>query len=323
MFYDLIIIVLIILFLSGLCSGLEAALLSSSIPKIKAKTKLKKYKASSEILIKIKEDIHNYIITLVLLNNIVNIGGSIIVGNLVSNIFSSISTGIFSAIFIFLIILFAEIVPKTYGEIYSVRVSLFFAKPLYILSKVFYPFICLFDFLTKIFVVGKGKYKEIISEDEILEVIKMGKRDGAVSSKEKGRISNVLKLNDKKVKDVMVKKQKVIFFDLKYKYEKIIDIINKEKHTRYLVKDKSKIVGFVNVKDIIVSNRKKFNLKDKVRETTYVYEELDLEKSERTFKKNKVYFLYVLNSKKRFVGILTFKDLIEEVFGEIEDEFDN
>lgn len=317
--------VLTIIVLSALISGSEAALLSLSYAKAKeilSDANSSKEKKSALILLDVKENLQKYIITIVVLNNIVNIVGSIYVGVLASQLFGDLYLGIVSAILTFLIIMFSEIIPKIYGERHCNNISLIIAKPLKILTFILSPINITLNLITKIFF--KENMKVQISEGEIREMAYIGMKEGSIDSYENEVIENVFRMNDITAYDIMEPKNRVVTVQSNAKIEEIIDLVKKTGYTRFPVEKNSEIIGLINVKDLFkyFEKEREFSVSKIQRPIIYAPEAMKLSSLEEKLKKAKIHMAVIVNEYGDFTGIVTLEDIIEELLGEISDEFD-
>jgi putative hemolysin len=321
----LIFVVLFIVILSGLISGSEAAILSISLAKAKElsngnnseRTKLKAVK-----LIRIKENIQKYITTIVVLNNVVNIIGSIYVGIMAVNILGEVYLGIFSAIITFLIIIFSEIIPKIYGERYNEFISLNIATILILTTNLLKPINYLLNLIISIFV--RENIRIPISEGEIREMAVIGKEDGSINSYESNMIENVFKMDEIEAYDIMIPKNKVVSINYDATYNQVLTIALETGYTRFPVSNKDEIIGVINVKDLFKfhSDEKNFSISKILRLVIFIPESMKIYTLEKKLKKDKIHLAIVVNEHGDFTGIVTLEDIIEELVGEIEDEFD-
>jgi len=197
---QLAIAVFIILIGSALCSGAEAALLS--VPLLKVKQFVQDKPSPSAIaLLSIRQRVSRPLATIVVLNNIFNIVGSIVVGRIATNQFDNTGLGIFSAMLTFCIILFAEILPKTVGERYAQTIALMVAIPVRAMTIVFTPLIWLLEHITA--PLTKGRKGPITDEAEIRLLTMLGYQEGLIEDDEAEMIDRVFRLNDLKAADIM------------------------------------------------------------------------------------------------------------------------
>ena len=271
-----IVSVTLVVVLSGFVSGTEAALLSVSNAKIKEAITISKDGALKRArrLLHIKENLQQYITTIVILNNVINIIGSMFIALLATQMFSSLYVGIISGVLTFLIILFSEIIPKLYGERYNIEISLYASYPLVIASKILKPFTWLLEHLIRIF-IDTSKVGRKVSEGVIREMAIMGKEEGTINTYESKLIENVFELNDTPVYDIMVPKNKTIMIQTDTTFDEIAKLSSKTGHTRFPVENENgEIVGLINVKDLFnfLGKKSQFHLNKIIRPTVYVPE---------------------------------------------------
>ncbi len=321
---DIILFLLLIVFiivLSGIISGSEAAILSISYTKVKDLYNNTKSK-DAENLLKIKEDLQKYITTIVVLNNLVNIIGSIYVGVIASKLFGEFYLGLVSALLTFLIIMFSEIIPKVYGENHSKEISLRIASSLIFITKLFSPVIFILNKISSFFV--RGNSSNSISEGEIREMAILGEKEGSINTYESDVINNVFKMDELQVYDIMVPKSEVVLLDIDTNYDEIIKITQESGFTRFPVRKDDEIIGIINVKDLFkyYNKENKFHVSKILRPVFYIPETSKIFTLEERFKKEKTHMAIIVNEHGDFTGIVTLEDVIEELLGEIEDEFD-
>ncbi len=318
-----IFLILAILVCSAIVSSSEAALLSISYARIKEISSSElPLRAKENLLLIIKENMQKYITTIVVLNNVINIVGSIFVGVYATEIFGEIYLGVVSGVLTFLIILFSEIIPKIYGERHSEGISLFIAKPLYYLTLLLTPIIYLLHKLSSFFI--RGDPEKQVSEGEIRELAAMGKQEGSINNYESEIIENVFKMDDIEAYDIMVPKSDVSVINIKSSFDHILEEIDKTGFTRFPVEKNGEIIGLLNVKDLFkyYGKEKLFRLSDEIRPIFYAPETMKLSTLEKHLKSAKTHMAILVNEHGDFVGIVTLEDIIEEIVGEIEDEFD-
>jgi len=214
-------------------------------------------------------------------------------------------------------LVFGELVPKKIGLSYSKKISFFMVDIINGVIKFFKPFILLLkksvDFILKIL-----KIKEGIKQDE--DSIKNNITDSSLEELEKKILLNVFEFNDKKVKEIMVKKQDTIFVDINIKKDELLKIIKQNKFTRYPIIDKDKIIGILNIKDLIIKRNTKFNLKNHIKNVTELDSEMIIDDAFLLLSsKKEVMALVVENGK--IIGIITIEDILEEVIGNVFDEY--
>ncbi|MCA9486707.1 HlyC/CorC family transporter [Candidatus Woesearchaeota archaeon] len=319
-----VIVVPLVVILSALISGSEAALLSINYSKVRelvSQTKSKKKLKKAKNLLLVKENLENYITTIVVLNNVVNIVGSMYLGFLAAKIFGQVYLGVVSGILTFMIILFSEIIPKIYGDNHSQKIALSIARPLIFLTSVLKPVNFVFVKVSKFFV--KERVKNAVSEGEISEMALMGHQEGSISNYEKNIIRKVFRMNDIEAYDIMVPKNQVAFLESHSTYPSVVKLMKKTGFTRFPVLDNGEVIGFINVKDLItLSQKTDFSIEKNIRPLVFVPESMKLSAVQETFRKEKAHIAGVVNEHGDLTGIVTLEDIIEELLGDIRDEFD-
>ena len=315
-------LILVILLSSAIISGSEAALLSISYTKAKEIANEKETDAKAQALLTIKEDLQQYIATIVVLNNIINIVGSIYVGVIAVRIFGEFYLGIVSAFLTFLIIMFAEIIPKIYGEKHSLAISLFVAKPLIWLSKLLSPVIYVLNTISSFFITQSDTVS--VSEGEIKEMAALGMEEGSINSYERDVIKNVFKMDNIEAYSIMIPKNETEVLDLHANMDEIIETTQKTGFTRFPISVNDEIIGMINVKDLFryYAKEESFSISKILRPVFYAPESMKIFSLQEKLKTDRSHMAVIVNEHGDFTGIVTLEDIIEELVGDISDEFD-
>ena len=203
---------------------------------------------------------------------------------------------------------------------------------IYVLMKLAYPFVLFLKFSTnlvcKLFKIEE-KEDEAVSEEEIKIILAESMEDGKIEKAEQELIYNVFEFNDTEISNMMTKKDKVIMMSDTLDIRSVIDIIKKHKYTRFPVydaSDETKIIGIVNIKDMLLkctdrNSVENFNVQNIMRRALYIYENEKVDDVFRVMQSTKTSMAIVCNKNKNFVGIVTIEDLLEELVGNISDEF--
>ncbi|MFU8839457.1 MAG: hemolysin family protein [Nitriliruptoraceae bacterium] len=229
----LILAILVVLVGSGLCSGSETALLS--VPSVRVRQLAAEGGRSAKALLAIKSNIARPISAIVVLNNVFNIVGSIAVGTIAAAEFGEAWVGVVSGVLTFLVILFAEIMPKTLGERYALRVSLAIAIPIRALTTLMTPLVVLFEVLMR--PLTKGDRGPSVSEAEIRILARMGRTEGVLEDDEVEMIQRVFHLNDRTARDLMTPRTAVTWLEAARSVDEVRDQILASEHTRIVVAD--------------------------------------------------------------------------------------
>ncbi len=307
---------------SAIVSGSEAALLSVSYTKAKETTTTQPRNKKAKALLKIKDNLQKYIATIVVLNNIINIVGSIYVGVIAVKLFGEVYLGVFSALLTFLIIMFSEIIPKIYGEKHSLSISLLISKPLIYLSTFLAPIIYVLNKISSFFI--EKSETNSISEGEIKEMATLGMEEGSINSYERDVIKNVFKMDDIEAYSIMIPKNETTILNLTADISKVIETTQKTGFTRFPISVNNEIIGMINVKDLFryYGKEENFKISKILRPVFYAPETMKIFALQEKLKMEKSHMAVIVNEHGDFIGMVTLEDIIEELVGEIVDEFD-
>jgi len=263
-------------------------------------------------------------------NNVVNIASSSLATVLAISLIGSRGVAISTIIMTIVVLIFGEITPKTLASQNSEQISLRVANPIFIISKMLKPVVIITTTISKFFIKllgGKSdSNKPFITEDELKIMVDVSEEEGILKSEEKDMIHNVFQFGDLYAKDVMVQRVDIIALDIEESLDKIISVIKEEGFSRIPIYSNTidNIVGILNVKDIIfMEDTKGFSLKNYMREITYTYEFRKVTELFKDMNKNRQHMVVVLDEYGGTVGIVTIEDLIEEIVGDISDEYDD
>ncbi len=322
-----IFILFILLLSSGFFSSSETALLSFS--KIKMRKMIEDEVKHADIVNKVSEDSGKLLSVILIGNNLVNIGASAIATNLAISLFGSKGVGIATIIMTILVIIFSEITPKTIASQNAEKVSLKVAKPISIIFKLLSPIANLFNLIAGGIVKllgGNSENKPFITEEELKTIVDVGQEEGVFEQNEKEIIYNVFDFADLYVKDVMVQRIDIQAVDINISYEELVNIFYKEQFSRMPVYEESidKIVGIINIKDLFFAKNvsENFDIKKYIREPYFTFEYKMADELFREINKNRTHMVIVVDEYGGTAGLITLEDLIEEILGEIEDEYD-
>lgn len=320
----LILVALLVMSLSAVASGTEAALFS--VPYSRARTMLQAGKPGARALVKIKEDMTRAIGTIVIINNIANIVGSALVGALAADVFSSAMMGVFFAAFTLGIIIFSELIPKTLGEHHADRVAPMLAPVVLVLIGVFRPVLWIINTLVKPFHMPHAM-KTMVSEDEIKMMALLGREAGSIEHDESAMIRRVFRLNDITADDMMTPADRVETIPgdvpLGEQRARVLDL----RHSRVPVTGDAPdhILGMALTRDLIAAvARDEFQATptDFTQEALRVRSDAAADDLLPLFQKKEQHLAIVEDPEGRMVGVVTLEDVLEELVGEITDEKD-
>lgn len=324
-----IILLIILLIMSGFFSMSETALMALS--KIRIRHMVDEGVRGSKLVEKLSQDPSKLLGAILIGNNIVNIGASALATSIAVKLIGPSGVGVVTVAMTILVLIFGEITPKSIAKQNSEKVSLFVSKPIGIIVKVFNPLVIVFTSISSVFIRilgGDPKATEpFITEEELRTMVGVSEEEGVLEDVEKEMIFNVFEFADSQVKDVMVQRVDIVAVDVHSTYEEVISIIKAEQFSRLPVYNENidDVIGILNVKDLIMASECKDNFKvsDYMREPYYTFEFKKIAELFKEMKKTRNHMAVVLDEYGGNVGIVTIEDLIEEVVGEIEDEYDD
>ncbi|GAA0071624.1 hemolysin family protein [Clostridium sardiniense] len=325
-----IVLLLVLLVLSAFFSMSETALMSLS--KIRIRHMVEEGVKGAKLVEKLIEDPNKLLGAILIGNNIVNIGASAIATSLAVKVSggSESAVAIVTAVMTVLILIFGEITPKSIAKQKSEQVSLGVSKPIKLCVFIFKPFVVIFTAISSVFIRlfgGDPKATEpFITEEELKTMVGVSEEEGVLEDVEKEMIFNVFDFADLQVKDVMVQRVDVTAIEVNDSYEDLLKIIKEDQYSRIPVYDDTidDIIGILNVKDLIIAGYKgeAFNVTEYMREPLYTFEFKKITELFNEMKKSRNHMAVVLDEYGGTVGIVTIEDLVEEIVGDIQDEYD-
>lgn len=321
------IIIIILILLSAFFSSAETAL--TTVNRIRVQTLVEQGNKNAKVLSKVIEDSGKLLSTILIGNNIVNMSASSLTTVMVTNMFGSAVVGIGTGLITLLILIFGEITPKTLATIHSETLSLHYARIIYILMKIMTPVIFVVSNLANGFMIllhidPNGK-SSTMTEHELRTIVNVSQEDGVIEDEEKQMIYNVFDFGDSVAKDVMVPRIDMTFVSVDTSYQELLDIFKVHKHTRFPVYEDNtdNIIGIINVKDLILLDPEaEFSIRNILREPYFTYEYKTTASLMVDMRKASVNLAIVLDEYGATAGLITLENLLEEIVGEIRDEYD-
>ncbi len=320
-----LIALIILVLLSAFFSSAETSL--STVNRVRLKTLAEEGNRRAKTALEVLDKYGKMLSAILIGNNIVNLSASALATTLAIHIHFTV--GIATAILTVVILIFGEIVPKNMAMINSEKMALLYASMISGLMKLLTPLIFVIDSLAKgimkLFRVDADK-KTAMTENELRTYVEVGHEDGVIESEEREMIYNVFDFGDAVAKDVMIPRIDMVTVDKEATYEEVMEVFKDCMYTRIPVfeEDKDNIIGLINIKDfILVEDKAKFKISDILRQAYYTYEfkktaDLLVEMRQKCFN-----VAFVLNEYGGTAGMITLEDLLEEIVGEIRDEYDS
>lgn len=328
------IILLVLIILSGFFSSAETAL--TGINKIKVKHMVEEGVKGAALVEKLIEKPNELLGAILIGNNIVNIGASSLATVLAASLvkgtrYEDVGIALATGVMTILILIFGEITPKSLANQNSEKVAIKVSKSVAAIVFVFRPFVWLFTKISTVFIRILGgdpdKAEPFITEEELKTLMDVGEEEGVLEGKEKEMIFKVFEFGDRQVKDIMVQRVDIVAESLDVTYEEILKGVEEYQFSRIPIYEENidDIVGILNIKDLVLladEHKKDFDVKNLMREPYYTFEFKKITDLFNEMKKTRNHIAVVLDEYGGTVGIVTIEDLIEEIVGEIEDEYD-
>jgi len=322
-----IILLLILLLLSGFFSASETAFISLRRPKIKKLASQGDVRA--ETILKLLKMPNRVISTILVGNNIVNISASAIATSMAIKYFGSTGVGIATGIVTFYVLLFGEIVPKSYAAYNAEKYCLLAAKPILALVTLLNPAVVLLTFISKRIVKffgGEVTFGHYLTEEDLKLMVEVSEEEGFIEKEEREMISSVFEFGETTVREIMVPRVDMKCLSVDESYEDARKLILKTGHSRIPVYEDNidNIVGILYAKDLLkyMNGREKVKLVDILREPLFIPENKKLDDLLREFQVKKIQIAIVVDEYGGTAGMVTIEDLLEELVGEIMDEYD-
>ena len=313
---------LILIFTSFVCAMVEAAILS--LPMLRARMLVEEKRLNSKDLLFIKENITAAIATIVIINNTINIAGSMYIGHQITEVLGDASLGLTTGILTFCIIVFGEVIPKGIGERYKIPIALLFAKPVRLMLWAFKPMMWFARLITWPFMHGD---KTRVSEDEIKMMLKIGRDSGTVELDEEILINRVFKLNDLRAGQIMKPLKDICMIEEGKSIQDAKEEILASPYNRLVVYqgDRSNIVGIVQHRVLLREMAKdsySARIRDWMLKPIFVNHMMKADGLMEKFQSFHQHLFIVQDNYGHNVGLVTMEDVLEELFGEIYDEKD-
>ena len=317
---------IILIFLSGFFSSAETAFVSCNKARIRSLADDGNKKAAR--VLRILEKGSKLLSTVLIGNNIVNLSASAISTMLATEYFG-IPVGVMTGILTFIILIIGEVVPKTWATVSADKMALNYARIIQVLMVVFTPIIFIVNGVAKaiLFVMridADGK-TDAITEDAIKTYVDVSHEDGEIEPEERDIIYNLFDFTDHVAKDIMIPKVRMVSVDVNFTYDEVLAVFKECMYTRLPVyeDEKENIIGVINMKDFIaLEDPENFKVRDIMREALYTHEFKKTQDLLAQMRKETSNIVFVLNEYGTIEGMITLEDLLEEIVGEIRDEYD-
>lgn len=323
------IIILILLILSGFFSSTETAL--TTVNRIRMRTLEESGSKAAMYVNKVIEDQGKMLSAILIGNNIVNLYASSMVTTLVTDLWGSKVVGLATGVLTLLILIFGEITPKTMATLSADSIALKNARIIYWLMIVLTPVIFVINKMSygvlRLMKMDPNKKQESITEDELRTIVEVSHEEGVIETEEKKMITNVFDFGDSLAKDIMVPRINMSFTDVEATYEELIEIFREDRFTRIPVYEETtdNVIGIINMKDLLLlteEDKAHFTIRNYLRQPLYTYEFKKVAELMVEMRKTSNNIVIVLDEYGATAGLITLEDMLEEIVGEIRDEYD-
>ena len=318
---DKIVILVVMLFFSAFFSSAETAMFS--ISKVKARHIAKRKDRSYQLIDQMKADPHRLLTTILIGNNIVNVGASALATTLVLEILPNHAVGLATGVMTFLILVFGEVFPKSIATRNNLLIARITIYPVYWLSILFFPIILFLNFIPKL--TGKIKKTPNATEEDLMTFVEVVEEEGEIKEEEKELIHNIFELDDTDASEIMTPRADMFVIDANEPIP--LEAIAASGFTRVPVIDGAidHVIGIVNIKDLFrhrVTSSEPIDVRQIMREPYFVPEQKKLDRLLKQFKKRRYHMAIIVDEHGGVAGLITLEDAIEEIVGEITDETD-
>lgn len=317
----------ILLFLSAFFSSAETSL--TTVNRIRMRSLAEEGNKRAERVLHITDDSGKMLSAILIGNNIVNLSASSIATSLAIKLWGSVGAGVATGLLTLLILIFGEISPKTLATIHAEKISLAYSGTIEFLMKILTPVIFIINKLSMGFLfllrVDPNAGNQQMTEQELRTIVDVSKESGVIESEEHEMINNLFDFSDAQAKEVMVPRIDMTFADINSTYDELIEIFQEDKFTRLPVYEENtdNVVGILNMKDLLLyKDKEHFKLSNIMREPYFTYEHKNTAELFIEMKKSSISLAIVLDEYGATAGLITLEDLLEEIVGEIRDEYD-
>jgi CBS domain containing-hemolysin-like protein len=322
-----LVFLVILLLLSAFFSSAETAFTTAS--RIRIRTLAEGGSNKAKRVLAITDDMHKMLSAILIGNNIVNLSASSIATTLAIKLFGSVGAGVATGILTILILIFGEISPKTVATVHADSIALAYSSLIYRLMQLLTPVIFIVNQLSmgflKLMRFDPGSGRTAMTEEEFKTIVDVGHETGVLENSEHEMINNVFDFGDSQAKEIMIPRIDMTFAKLDNTFDELIDIFREDKFTRLPVYEENtdNVIGIINMKDLLLyEDKQHFQIKDLLREPFFTYEQKNTSELFLEMQKNSINIAIVLDEYGVTAGMITLEDLLEEIVGEIRDEYD-
>jgi len=322
-----LIVIVVLLALSAFFSSAETAL--TTVSRLRIMTLSEEGNKSATVLLKVIDNKEKMLSAILIGNNIVNISVSSLTTILVTNLFGSYAVSIATGLLTILVLIFGEITPKTFATLHNEKISLKYAKIIYAIMWVLTPVIFIINklsFIVMLLFKSENSAKtSTYTENELKTIVNVSHAEGVIETEEHEMLQNIFEFSDRQAKDVMIPRVDVCMLEVSSTYDEIMETFRANRYTRIPIYEDStdNVIGIINIKDLVLyKHGESFSIRNYLREPYYTYEYKKLSDLLLEMKKASANITIILDEYGAASGLLTLEDLVEEIVGDIKDEYD-
>lgn len=323
-----LLILIILLLLSAFFSSAETALTTCNRIRMRTLAEDNQDKRALCVL-RITDDSGKMLSAILIGNNIVNLSASSLATTLAIKLIGSMGAGIATGILTLLILIFGEVTPKTSATLQTDRIALKFAGIIEVIMKILTPVIFVVNKLSLgvllLLHVDPSKKNDSMTEEELRTIVDVGKESGVIESEEHEMINNVFDFRDAQAREIMVPRIDMVFANVNDSYDHLIEVFQEVKFTRLPVYEDTtdNVIGILNMKDLLVHQDKEhFSVREFMRKPFYTYEHKNIAELFIEMRQSSTALAIVLDEYGTTAGMITMEDLLEEIVGDLRDEYD-
>ncbi len=333
-----LITIIILIILSAFFSSAETALTTANKHRLRSLAEEGNKRAAQ--VLRLVEDPAKMLSAILIGNNIVNLSASSLATTLTADILSelgfnnliSMAGGISTGVLTIVVLVFGEISPKTLATVYSEKLALLYIPIISALTTILTPIIFLINqisnLILKLFISDTARNNATMTERELRTIVDVSREDGVIENEEHEIINNVFDFGSSLAKDIMQPRVDMVFASVDSSYDELVDIFLKDQYSRLPIYEDSRdnVIGILYLKDLffyrVQNQTKEFNIKDVLREPFFTYEHQKTSVLMKIMREKAVSFAIVLDEYGSTAGLITIEDLLEEIVGDVRDEFD-
>lgn len=322
-----LIILILLLLLSAFFSSSETAL--TTVNKIRMRTLSESGNKRADRVLRVTDDSGKMLSAILIGNNIVNLSASSLATSLAIHYFGNVGAGIATGILTFLILIFGEVTPKTLATIKADSIALAIAGIIDVLMKILTPVIFIINKLSigLLFLlrINPKDGSQQMTEEELRTIVDVGQETGVIENEERNMIHNLFDFGDAEAKEIMIPRIDMTFVQVDATYQEVLDVFRQDMFTRLPVYEDTtdNVIGIINMKDFLLEqDDETFSVRSMLRDPYFTYEHKNTADLFLEMRKSSISLAIVLDEYGVTAGLITLEDLLEEIVGEIRDEYD-